>query len=43
MCKTVVVGLLDALRNDAAGITEYEDLLSKIAVELSNRFSPASM
>ena len=43
MCKTVVAGLLDALRNDAAGIMEYEDSLSRITVELSNKFSPASM
>ena len=43
MCKTVVIGLLNALRNGATEITEYKDSLTKISIEISNRFSPASM
>lgn len=41
-CKTVVAGLLDALRTNSKGITEYDESLSNISIELSKRFSPSS-
>lgn len=41
MCKAVVVGLLDTLRANAE-IAKYEEYLSKVSVELSSGYSPAS-
>ena len=42
MCHTVVVGLLDVLKKDAAR-KEYKDSLMKLSLDLPNKFSPAGV